>query len=131
VASVLQIQILSPDSQDNFEALSISFDATTGSIGILPHHADILGSLVPGAAKISLPDGKEETVVYSGGFFEVHEGKLIMLVDSSERKEDIDIERAEHARKRAEERLKQRDGIDDARARAALMRALNRLRNAK
>ena len=66
----------------------------------------------------------------SGGFVEVGREQAAVLAETAERIEEIDVERAEAARQRAEERLArvQEEGIDVARAQAALARAINRLR---
>jgi F-type H+-transporting ATPase subunit epsilon len=71
----------------------------------------------------------EETMAISGGFLEVRPDHVIVLADQAERAEEIDASRAEAARKRAEERLKDRQaaGLDATRAEAALRRALVRL----
>lgn len=65
----------------------------------------------------------------SGGFLEVRPNRVIVLADQAERAEEIDMARAEAARKRAEERLHDRQvaGLDETRAEAALRRALTRL----
>ena len=69
----------------------------------------------------------------SGGFLEVRPDRVIVLADTAERAEEIDISRAEEARKRAEKRLEERyvPGVDAARAEAALRRSLVRLKIAE
>ena len=73
--------------------------------------------------------GQEDTLAISGGFLEVRPDRVIVLADQAERAEEIDAARAEAARKRAEERLKERHaaGMDESRAEAALRRAMVRL----
>jgi F-type H+-transporting ATPase subunit epsilon len=73
--------------------------------------------------------GQEESLAISGGFLEVRPDHVIVLADQAERADEIDVARAEAARKRAEERLKDRHaaGIDAIRAETALRRALARL----
>ena len=74
-------------------------------------------------------DDHENYLAISGGFLEVLPDKVVVLADSAERAEDIDIVRAEVARKRAEERLKSHgQGIDPVRAEASLRRSLARLK---
>ena len=72
---------------------------------------------------------QEESLAISGGFLEVRPDRVIVLADQAERAEEIDIARAEEARKRAEQRLAERHapGLDTARAEAALRRAIARL----
>lgn len=98
-----------------------------GQLGILPHHAPLMTSL--SAGELVLRNGKEEEILaISGGFIEVRPERVIILADQAERAEDIDISRAEAARRKAEERLKQGpSGTEEDRADAALRRALVRL----
>jgi F-type H+-transporting ATPase subunit epsilon len=73
--------------------------------------------------------GAETDVALSGGFLEVRDDKVIVLADTAERSDEIDIARAEEARRRAADRLATReDAMDVARALAALERATARLR---
>jgi F-type H+-transporting ATPase subunit epsilon len=100
-----------------------------GQLGILPHHAPLMTILQAGELVVR-KDGQEDSLAISGGFLEVRPDRVIVLADSAERAEEIDIARAEAARKRAEERLKDRrtTGADEAAlAEAALRRAMARL----
>jgi F-type H+-transporting ATPase subunit epsilon len=102
-----------------------------GELGILPHHAPLMTMLKPGELLIR-KDGDETYMVVSGGFLEIRPDKVIVLADACERAEEIDITRAEEAKHRAEERLKTHPpGLDIARAQAALLRSLIRLRVAE
>lgn len=102
-----------------------------GQLGILPHHAPLMTMLGPG--ELRLKKGDEEIVmVATGGFMEVMADRVVILADAAERAEDIDVDRAETARRRAEERIHQHaTDIDLARAEASLKRALVRLRVAE
>ena len=98
-----------------------------GQLGILPHHAPLMTILQAGELVVR-KGGEEESLAISGGFLEVRPDRIIVLADQAERAEEIDASRAEAARKRAEERLKERPaGVDEARAEAALRRAMVRL----
>jgi len=103
-----------------------------GQIGILPHHAPLMTMLEPGELVIK-KGGDEVYLAVSGGFLEVRPDRVIVLADSAERAEEIDIARAEEARKRAQKRLEERytPGVDAARAEAALRRSLIRLKIAE
>ena len=100
----------------------------SGQLGILPHHAPLMTTLQAGELVVR-KGSQEEIMAISGGFIEVRPDHVIVLADQAERAEEIDIARAAEARKRAEERLKDRKvtGLDEARAEAALRRALVRL----
>jgi F-type H+-transporting ATPase subunit epsilon len=100
----------------------------SGQLGILPHHAPLMTTLQAGELVVR-KGGQEEIMAISGGFIEVRPDHVIVLADQAERAEEIDVARAAEARKRAEERLKDKkvSGVDELRAEAALRRALVRL----
>jgi F-type H+-transporting ATPase subunit epsilon len=98
-----------------------------GQLGILPHHAPLMTILLPGELLVK-KGGEEFFLAISGGFLEVRPDRVIVLADAAERVEEIDIARAEEAKRRAEERLTHPTAeVDMARAEAALRRALTRL----
>ncbi len=99
-----------------------------GQLGILPHHAPLMTTLQSGELIVK-HGGEEYTLAISGGFLEVRPDRVIILADNAERAEEIDVARAESAKKRAEERLKDRraEGYDQATVEAALRRAVARL----
>ena len=102
-----------------------------GELGILPSHAPLMTSLGPG--ELRLRKGGEETrIVVTGGFLEVHDNEVVILAEAAERAEEIDLARAEEARRRAEQRLASREAAFDlARVEAALRRSLVRLKVAE
>jgi F-type H+-transporting ATPase subunit epsilon len=102
-----------------------------GQLGILPHHAPLMTTLLPGELLVK-KGGEEFYLAISGGFIEVRPDRIIILADAAERVEEIDIARAEEAKRRAEQRLAEHaPGVDTARAEAALRRSLIRLRVAE
>ncbi|MEE8354064.1 MAG: F0F1 ATP synthase subunit epsilon [Dehalococcoidales bacterium] len=99
-----------------------------GEMAILPGHAPLMTTLQPGELLIRR-GGEETPLVITGGFLEVRPERVTVLADAAERVEEIDAERAEEARRRAEERLGEKLGATDlAHAEAALHRSLVRLR---
>lgn len=100
-----------------------------GQLGILPRHAPLMTMLEPGEL-IAKKGSDEFGLVVSGGFLEVRPDRVIVLADTAERVEEIDIARAEEAKRRAEKHLveKHAPGVDAARAEAALRRSLIRLK---
>lgn len=99
-----------------------------GLMGILPHHAPLMTTLQPGELEIK-KGGEEFSLAVTGGYIEVRPDRIIVLADAAERAEDIDIARAEAAKRRAEERLAHPEtGADTLQAEAALHRALTRLK---
>jgi F-type H+-transporting ATPase subunit epsilon len=110
------------------EADAVIAPGVSGQLGILPHHAPLMTTLQAGELVVR-KGAQEEIMAISGGFLEVRPDRVIVLADQAERAEEIDIARAAEARKRAEERLKEGRvaGVDEARAEAALRRAMVRL----
>jgi len=98
-----------------------------GEMAILPSHAPLMTMIKPG--ELRLKTGAEEILMaVTGGFLEVRPDRITILADAAERAEDIDISRAEAAKRRAEERLKGAvTEVDTARAEASLRRSLIRL----
>lgn len=110
--------------------VSVVVPAVDGYLGILSGHAPLVAALGIGEVVIT-PPGNESPVevAVSGGFVRVDHDTVTILADTAELVTQIDIERAEQARVRAEERLREHSAdIDFDRAQAALLRALNRLR---
>lgn len=102
-----------------------------GELGILPYHAPLMTILRAGELRARRWE-EEFLLAISGGFLEVRSDRVIALVDAAERAEEIDIARAEAAKRRAEEVLSQHPpGMDTARAEAALRRSLIRLKVAE
>ncbi len=110
---------------------SVTLPGVEGELTVLPRHAPLLTMLKPGELVVRR-GGEEVAMAVSGGFLEVMPDKVVVLADTAERAEEIDIARAEAARRRAEESLRRAVTEEDlARARAALQRALVRLRVAE
>jgi len=102
-----------------------------GQLGILPHHAPLMTMLQPGDILIR-KDKEEELFAISGGFLEVRPDKVIILADACERVDEIDVSRAEEAKKRAQETMKAAPlTAEAATAEAALRRSLARLKVAE
>lgn len=96
-----------------------------GELGILPQHAPLLTSLKPGVLKVVRLDDEEDFMYVAGGIIEVQPDSVTVLADVAERGEDIDEQRAEKARKEAEERIRSADtDVDFATAQAELAKAV-------
>lgn len=102
--------------------------AIDGLLGILPGHEALVTSLPTGELKYMV-DGKWHYAAISEGFIEVMPDFAVILADSCELPEEIDIKRAEEAKMRAEERMRQKQGIMEYyHTQTALNRAMNRLK---
>ena len=97
-----------------------------GEFGVLPDHVPFLTTLKIGV--LTFRKGSETGYIFvNSGYAEVGPDSVTLLADSAERSDEIDIERAKEAMKRAQERLKKKQEIDEARATASLERALMRM----
>ncbi|MFA5629160.1 MAG: F0F1 ATP synthase subunit epsilon [Dehalococcoidales bacterium] len=103
-----------------------------GELGILPNHAPIMTMLQPGEL-VARKGNEEYSLAISGGFLEVRPEGVIVLADSAERAEEIDIARAEEAKARAEKLMSEKyaSGEDIGASEAALRRSLVRLKVAE
>lgn len=102
-----------------------------GEFAVLPRHAPFLTTLVPGEMRI-IRGSDEELMAVTGGFFEVRNDRVVILADAAERVEEIDVARAEEARQRAQEALRERKELADlVGVEASLRRALARIRVAE
>ena len=99
-----------------------------GELAILPRHAPLMTTLKPGELRVRR-GGEEFSMVVTGGFLEVRPDRITILADAAERSEEIDMARAEEAKRRAEEKLSRpRTEIDAIQAEAALRRSLIRIK---
>jgi len=103
----LKLKIVTPEKIlfDN-KVLQVSISTTMGEITILPNHIPLVSQLAPGEVIVKTDKGEEDLMAISGGFVEILPEQIVILADTAERAEDIDEERAEEARKKAEEILK-------------------------
>jgi len=124
------VEIVAPDRvvfRDQVTA--VSFPGTVGGFQVLHSHAPLLSSIVTGLITIKDREGRDHLFATSGGFVEVRNNVVVVLAESAERAEEIDVQRATAARERAEQRLRGKGpDLNAVRADAALCRALNRLR---
>jgi F-type H+-transporting ATPase subunit epsilon len=110
---------------DSVELLSVV--TTAGQLGILANHTPLLTIMKTGPMHIKT---NKKTIYYavSGGVLSVQKNQTILLVDAIEQADEIDVARAKEALKRAEDRLNDKHlKINDARAKLALTKALNRI----
>lgn len=113
------------------EVDSVIAPGTEGYLGVLPGHTPLLTTLKPGVVSYRKVGSETEKLACSGGFMEAGPDRVVLLADTAELASEIDVERARLSRQRAEQRLRERSsGLDVARAEAALLRSLARLKAA-
>ncbi|CDA68190.1 aTP synthase epsilon chain [Clostridium sp. CAG:510] len=123
-----KLRIITPD-RVFYEGTAdmIEFNTTEGEIGVLPGHIPMTVIIKPGVLTITEKDEVKEAALHSG-FVEILPDRMTILAEVVEWPGEIDLERAEAAKKRAEERIKSHTPETDmARAETALMRAIARI----
>jgi F-type H+-transporting ATPase subunit epsilon len=132
MANTFQLEIVTPSKllvKDAAEEAQIP--GVGGYLGILPGHAPLITELAVGVLTYKA-SGATHTLSVAWGFMEVLPDKVTILAEAAERPQEIDVERAQKAKDRAEQRLKSNDlQVDYTRAEDALQRADTRLNVAK
>ncbi len=126
----LHLEVITPERkvyEDDVDM--VVAPASEGYVGILPHHVPLFTTLGPGEFKVK-KGGVEEVLAVFGGFMDVRSDRVVVLTDVAEHAEEIDANRAQEARERAQQVLAAgpASAADEQRARAELQRALVRLR---
>jgi F-type H+-transporting ATPase subunit epsilon len=129
MADKLYLEVITPAKiifKGNIE--SVTIPGVEGSFQVLKNHAPLISVFEIGLVKIKIDQNTTKYYATGGGTIEVLNNNVLVLADSLEAVEEIDIERARRARDRAGERLANKtDDTNLERARAALARAINRL----
>ncbi len=108
---------------------SIVFPTADGYAGIQANHRNMVVATVTGQITFRTPDGEQHEAAVSDGCLRVEDNEVLILVDSAERPDEIDINRAKRDADRAKEEMLQKKSMRDyLSAQAAMARALNRLK---
>lgn len=132
MADLIKFEIVTPEKtllKENISSITVPTKA--GEITILPNHIPIVASLTPGVIQLKKENGDIEIISVSGGFIEVLKNKIVMLADTAERADEIDLKHAEEAKIRAEEakhRAETTDDIDFASVSASIAKELARVK---
>ncbi len=131
LATKLRLEIVTPyGSVFSEEVDEVIATGSEGEFGVLPNHIPFLTTIKIGM--LIYKKGSETGYFFvNWGYAEVGPDKVLILADSAERAKDIDVQRAMEAKKRAEDRLKQIEKYDHARATASLDRAIIRIQIAE
>ena len=129
----LLLEIVTPERlaySDTVDAVVLP--GSEGELGVLPHHAPLVSMLGVGELRIR-KDGAEESFAIVGGFLQVRPDKVVVMAETADMASEIDLEKAQEARREAERALETgyHEGADLAAARAALQQALLRIRIAE
>ena len=126
--NLFKVEIITPDRIFyTGDASMIEFTTTEGDIGVYKHHIPLTTVIAPGVVTITEDGGKKKAAVHSG-FAEILGDKVTLLAEIAEWPDEIDRNRAEEAKMRAERRIKMKEaGLDMKRAEIALKKALVRL----
>ncbi len=129
----LTLEIVTPERlaySDTVDAVVLP--GSEGELGVLPHHAPLVSTLGVGELRIR-KDGVEESFAIVGGFLQVRPDKVVVMAETADMASEIDLEKAQEARREAERALESgfSEGVDLSIARAALQQALLRIRVAE
>ena len=125
------VEIITPSkSVYKGQIKSITIPGTLGNFQVLFNHAPLLSTFEIGKIKLNDVNDKEIEYATSGGTVEVSDNKILILADSAETSDEIDIERAKKAYERAKGRLAstKKGDVDVLRAELSLQRAINRMK---
>lgn len=125
---MFNVKIVTPEAPvRNFESDQINIVTPNGEMGILSNHMPLV-TMLNISIMSSILNGNRERYSIAGGVLFFKNNEATILSDAVEHEGDIDLARAEHAKQRAEERLRSKDPeIDAKRAQIALLKALNRI----
>ena len=114
------------------EVDAVVLPGSEGEMGVLPHHAPLVSTLGVGELRIR-KGGSEESFAIVGGFVQVRPDRVVVMAETADMASEIDLERAQEARREAERTLESgyHEGVDLSAARAALQQALLRIRVAE
>ena len=129
----IQLEIVTPERLAYSDTVdSVQLPGSEGELGVLPHHAPLVSTLGVGELRIR-KGGSEESFAIVGGFLQVRPDKVVVMAETADLASDIDLEKAQEARREAEKALESgyHEGADLATARAALQQALLRIRVAE
>ncbi len=126
----LKVEIVTAErlvySEEGVDGLTVP--GVEGELGVLTLHAPLLTMIQPGVMRIRKGDDEIEMAI-TGGFIEVRDNRVTILADAAERAEEIDVVRAEEARRQAQRRLEEREAeVDLAQVQASLAQALARIK---
>ena len=126
--NMFKVEIITPDRIFyTGEASFIEFTTASGEIGVYKNHIPMTTVLAPGIVTVDEAEGEKEAAVHAG-FVEILGDKVTLLAELAEWPDEIDVSRAEAAKERAEERLRNHSAeIDTKRAEYALRKALIRI----
>ena len=129
----LMLEIVTPERLAYSDTVdSVVLPGSEGELGVLPHHAPLVSTLGVGELRIR-KDGVEESFAIVGGFLQVRPDKVVVMAETADMASEIDLEKAQEARREAERALESgySEGVDLSTARAALQQALLRIRVAE
>jgi F-type H+-transporting ATPase subunit epsilon len=129
----LQLEIVTPEKLAyEGEVDSVQLPGSEGELGVLPHHAPLVSTLGAGELRLR-KGGEEEFFAIVGGFLQVLPDKVVVMAETADMASEIDLEKAQEARRQAEQALETGyvEGADLAAARASLQAALLRIRVAE
>lgn len=126
--STIKLEIVTPERKVYEKDVDmVVVKGIAGELGILPNHIPLVTPLKIAPVKVKIGN-QEELIAVHGGFMEVRKDKIVILAELAELPGEIDLERAQRAKERAEGRLNSKDNNDLLRNEIALLKAINRIK---
>ena len=116
------------------EITQITLPTKAGEITVLPNHIPLVSTLMPGVVHVKKKNGEDEVMSISGGFLEVLKDKVVILADTAERAEELNLTQVEEAHRRAQElkeKARKGENVDFVEVNAAIERELARTKAVK
>lgn len=126
---LISLKVITPTRvllESEVKSFIVKTKGEVGEFAVLADHAPMTATIGIGSLVLEMPDGEEKVTSLFGGYLVVQNNNAVIVTEAAEWPDEIDYERAERAKERAEARLRG-EGTDKDRAQVALMRALKRL----
>lgn len=126
---LIKLKVITPTRvllEDEVKSFIVKTRSEVGEFAVLADHAPMTATIGIGSLVLEMPDGEEKITSLFGGYAVVQNNSAVIIAEAAEWPDEIDFERAERAKERAEARLRS-EGTDTDRAQAALIRAITRI----
>lgn len=126
---IIKLKVITPTRvffEGEVESFIVKTRGEVGEFAVLVDHAPMTAAVGLGTLVLNMPDGSKKTSTLFDGYTVVQENNAVIIAEAAEWPDEIDEERAQQAKERAEQRIKQ-SNMDFARAQRALMRSITRL----
>lgn len=129
MVDIIKLNIITPERKVyDGEVSELTTENDIGRLEILPNHVPMVTSIIPTVTTFTTVDGNKQKLFTSTGILRIENNELNLLSEDAEWPQEIDVKRAEEAKNKAEQLLREKENVDYNRAELKLKRALARLR---